>query len=276
MNRRDDRDVDAMVERLLAEPAHAGHPLREALQALWTQYLAQLDRMERVTRLSDHFQLMARDNAQTRTQKFDKHMRQLEKITRISDRYQTMLQDLNAQLVQASTHDLLTGLANRRLLVERLKQEAGRACRQAAPLCLGLADLDHFKQVNDGFGHDVGDAVLCAVAGTIQAALREYDLCGRWGGEEFLLLLPQTGLRESLGAMNRLLDAVRVVHPAGLPADYPLRLSIGLTEFVPGERPEDAVSRADAALLQAKREGRDRVVVFDPPRCAAPPVARSG
>lgn len=261
MRRRDDPDVDAMVERLLAEPAHAEHPLRAALEALWKQYLLQLDRLERVTRLSDHFQSMARHDDLSRTQKFEKHLRQLEKVTRISDRYQTMLQDLNAQLVQASTHDLLTGLANRRLLAERLKQEAGRASRQAAPLCLALADLDNFKQINDSWGHDVGDEVLCAVARTIQGALRDYDLCGRWGGEEFLLLLPQTRQQDAAEALERVVEAVRALHPPGLPAEHPVRVSIGLTEYVADERPENAVSRADAALLQAKREGRDRVVI---------------
>jgi diguanylate cyclase (GGDEF)-like protein len=207
---------------------------------------------------------MARHDDLSRTQKFEKHLRQLEKITRISDRYQTMLQDLNAQLVQASTHDLLTGLANRRLLAERLKQEAGRASRQEAPLCLALADLDNFKQINDSWGHDVGDEVLCAVASGIQGALRDYDLCGRWGGEEFLLLLPQTRQQEAAMAMGRVIEAVRALRPPGLPAEHPVRVSIGVTEYAPDERPEDAVSRADAALLQAKREGRDRVVVAAP------------
>ena len=263
MTRKGDPDVDALVERLLADPAHLGHPLRDGLSALWEQYLDQLHRLDRLTRLSDRFQSLARRSELTRTQQFEKQLKQLEKVTRISDRYQEMMRELNVQLVQASTHDLLTGLPNRRLLAERLKQEADRSERQEAPLCVALIDVDRFKQVNDTFGHDIGDEVLRAIGQAIKGALRDYDLCGRWGGEEFLLLLPATPLRDAQGVMARVASAVRGVRVAGLPEEYPVRVSIGLTAHHLAERPENAVSRADAALLEAKRAGRDRVVTAE-------------
>ncbi len=252
-------EIDTLIERLLADPAHHGHPLREALALLWEQYLGQVQRLDRIARISDRVQWAERRHELARTAQFEKRLRQLEKMTRISDRYQDMLREANLALQQASTHDALTGLPNRRLLTERLPQEIARCGRQGLPLCVALLDIDHFKQVNDQHGHDAGDRALRAVAQAIADLLREYDMCGRWGGEEFLLLLPGLGLDEATGVAARIFEALRELPIDGLPTDQRISVSMGLTAWHPGERPEDAIARADRALLDAKRSGRSQL-----------------
>ncbi|MBN8726746.1 MAG: biofilm regulation diguanylate cyclase SiaD [Xanthomonadales bacterium] len=255
-------ELDRKIEALLADPAWLDHPLREALAALWERYLAQLHRLDRIASLSDRFQALVRDRDLTRTEQFEKRLRQVEKMTRISDGYQEMMRELNLQLQQASTHDLLTGLPNRRFLAERLKQEAERSRRSGEPLCVALADVDRFKHVNDSWGHEVGDIALRAVAQAMDRALREGDLCGRWGGEEFLVILPATRLDDAMPAAERILDAVRDVRVEGIPAEHRITISIGVAQWSAQERPEATLARADVALFEAKGNGRDRVMAL--------------
>lgn len=254
-------DIDELIKRLLAEPAYHGHPLHEGLSLLWEQYLTQLQRLDRIASLSDRMQGTERHRDLARTEQFEKRLRQLEKMTRISDRYQEMMREMNLALERASTHDQLTDLPNRRLLLEQLNLESARSKRLEAPLCVALFDIDYFKQVNDTFGHDVGDQVLRAVADAIRAAVRGCDLCGRWGGEEFLLLLPSTALVEAEPVIERISAALQCLHVEGLPSDFHIGVSVGLTAYHPGEPPEDTISRADATMLDAKRSGRGRVKI---------------
>jgi len=255
-----DSELDRRIEALLADPAMGDHPLRDALEALWERYLAQVHRLDRIASLSDRFQALVRDRDLTRTEQFEKRLRQIEKITRISDGYQEMMRELNVQLQQASTHDLLTGLPNRRFLAERLKQEAERSRRSGEPLCVALGDVDRFKRINDTWGHEVGDVALREVAQAMDRTVRSADLCGRWGGEEFLVLLPATRLAAAVAIADRVLDAVREVRVEGIPGDYRITISIGVAEWSAEERPEAALARADAALFEAKGNGRDRVM----------------
>lgn len=174
-----ERELDLLIEELLADPQYFDHPLREALFLKHQQSLDQLARLERIARISDGFQSMARAQNSTLSERYHKQLRQLEKVARISDRYQNMMRDLNVALREASTHDPLTGIGNRRLLMERLREESERAQRSGKPYVLVILDIDHFKQVNDTWGHEVGDRVLVEIGCTMQAALRQYDLCGR-------------------------------------------------------------------------------------------------
>lgn len=255
------RELDADVERALADPAQQDNPLRPLLAELWDAYRSHVQRMDRVTRLSDQFQAIARGEHLSHSQQFEKQLRQLAKITRISDRYQAMLHELNLALSHASTHDVLTGLANRRLISERLREESERCDRHGNRYCIALIDIDRFKQVNDVHGHDVGDRVLIGVARALESALREYDLCGRWGGEEFLVLLPDTKLDHALAAAERIRDAVHALHFDDLDPPLQLSVSVGIGEYHPGEGADACLKRADHALLEAKREGRDRALV---------------
>src|SRR5690606_4896406 len=128
---------------------------------------------------------------------------------RISDHYQNMMRDLNTALAETSSRDPLTGLLNRRALMDMIKQEVERAARSGASFVVAMLDVDHFKAVNDRYGHETGDRALVELAGVLGESLREYDMCGRWGGEEFLVMLPNTQPEAAQGVMDRLVGAVR-------------------------------------------------------------------
>ena len=157
--------------------------------------------------------------------------------------------------------DELTRLSNRRHILEALAAEQARTNRSGDALSVVLVDLDHFKAINDRHGHAVGDAVLSAFAGVLRAGLRDPDAAGRWGGEEFLLLLPQTSAAAAVAIMDRLREAV-----ARLPFDHlepGLRISFsaGVAECCAGEAGDAAIERADRAMYLAKQAGRACTVV---------------
>jgi diguanylate cyclase len=163
------------------------------------------------------------------------------------------------QAQRASLVDSLTGIGNRSFVMEQL--DLCLAERTAGPLCVAMADLDHFKHMNDNYGHAGGDAVLRDFARLLQAGLRRVDACGRVGGEEFMVLLQGIALSEAQQVMQRLLESVRASRPLRHDPDVGYRVSIGLAQALPQETAQALVSRADAALYQAKRQGRDQCVL---------------
>jgi diguanylate cyclase (GGDEF)-like protein len=255
---RDDKRIDA-IAALLDDDAHASNPLRPALDALYAEFRDVLHQIDRITHISDRYQSVAREDSLSLTARYKKQLRQLEKIARISDRYQSMMRELNEGLKEASSTDALTGIGNRRLLMERLRIEFGRAERLSRPITVVLADVDRFKSVNDAFGHDTGDKVLVEIAQAIQSCVREYDLCGRWGGEEFMVIMPEIGSSEGARVVERMRDAIAGLEISA--GDRVLRLSasFGIAERQPGEDIFETVKRADAALFEAKRAGRNRL-----------------
>ncbi|GGB33991.1 GGDEF domain-containing protein [Oceanisphaera marina] len=252
--------TDADLERLLTNPEHQDNPLLPALEWLQQREQAQRKQLEKLLRIADCSDGIARSQTHELLEQYDKQLRRLEKITRISDRYQHSLMELNEQLKQAAQQDPLTKLANRRLLMARLGEEVERCRRGASPFTLVMLDADHFKRINDDFGHEMGDRALCMMAETIVQQLRGYDLCARWGGEEFLLLLPQTELEQACHIVERVMAAVRGVR---LEKEEQLRLSIsaGLAMYQPDENVDLTINRADAALIQAKKNGRDQLQI---------------
>lgn len=160
------------------------------------------------------------------------------------------------EVQRLATHDELTGLANRRHMQERLAQEQYRFQRQGHPFSIAVIDLDHFKLVNDAQGHAGGDKVLRAFAGEAVSALRTSDLIARWGGEEFLLLLPDTRGPQALASLERLLVRVRAL-PHGI--GPLLSFSAGVTEYRRDEAVTDTVARADREMYEAKHAGRNTV-----------------
>ena len=186
-------------------------------------------------------------------------LRRLEKITRISDGFQVQLKGVNESLQRASRTDPLTGLPNRRAMVEELQAEIARAVREGTPMAVLMADVDHFKKVNDTYGHEAGDRVLQGMAKALTQALRAYDVCARWGGEEFLVLLPATDRTGALEVGEKLRKAVAaLVIPLG-EAQVSIGLSVGAALLDPSETMDTLLNRADSAMYEAKRQGRDRV-----------------
>jgi len=256
-----DRDLPGQIEKLLADPAHQDNPLRSPLAALLARSAWQQERLDRVVRISDGYQLASRGETRSLAEQYDRQLRRLEKLARISDRYQNSLREMSEALKDAALHDTLTGLGNRRFLMECLKDETERASRKAQPYAVGILDVDHFKRINDHFGHEAGDQALCVIARAIRGALREYDQCGRWGGEEFLIVLPDTSLDAGALVAERVRQAVKAMPFDCLEADVTLTVSIGIAAHRSGEAYSATINRADAALLSAKEAGRDRVDV---------------
>lgn len=259
-------ELDERIAALLADPAYAGHPLRDALEALWRHTGEQMARIQRVTQLSDAYQSMAHERELGLCDQFDRQLRRLTRIARISDHYQNMMRDLNRALEETSSRDPLTGLLNRRALMEMIKQEVQRAARTGDSFVVAMLDVDHFKAVNDRFGHETGDRALVELAVVLGESLREYDLCGRWGGEEFLVLLPQTQPEEAQAVMDRLVGEVRAMAMAAGDEVLRLTVSIGMAYHQLGETFSETLSRADQALYLAKQDGRDRVALGFPRR----------
>lgn len=255
---RDEKHLELMIETLLADPENEGNPLRYALEELYAEYRSLMHQIDRITRISDRYQNVSREEKETLTGRYHKQLRQLEKIARISDRYQSMMRDLNEALKDASTKDALTGIGNRRMLMESLKAETARADRLERPLTIVLIDVDRFKSVNDLYGHEAGDKALVRIAGAIRSGVRDYDLCGRWGGEEFMVIMPELTAAEGAVVVERMRQAIAAIE---LEADgEPVRISasFGIAERRTGERISDTINRADTALFDAKRNGRNR------------------
>ncbi|WP_027996302.1 biofilm regulation diguanylate cyclase SiaD [Simplicispira psychrophila] len=253
----DEEELIGQIQALLADPAHQGNPLREPLAYLLGCNQVHQAQLRRLIRISDGYQCLSRRHHESLESQYDRQLHRLEKLARISDRYQNSLRELSETLKQASLHDPLTGLGNRRFLMDQLTQETERANRKGAPYTLGILDVDWFKTINDRFGHEAGDIALCAIARAMANALREYDVCGRWGGEEFLIVLPETPMDFALQIAQRVCQDIKAIRLDFLEAS--ISASLGLSIYRLGEHFSETLNRADAALLQAKANGRDRI-----------------
>jgi diguanylate cyclase (GGDEF)-like protein len=163
-----------------------------------------------------------------------------------------------------ATIDSLTGLVNRRAFFERTDSARLLATRLHSPIALMMIDIDHFKRLNDRFGHATGDEALRVFAATAQQTLRDHDIMGRLGGEEFALVLPGTDLDGATQAAERLRQAVAAALPPASDSQYGMTVSIGVVVIDPNEHINSALARADRALYAAKSSGRDCVVVGEP------------
>jgi diguanylate cyclase (GGDEF)-like protein len=179
------------------------------------------------------------------------------------------LSDTNRELQRAfdhiedlAIHDELTSSFNRRFLMETLARERSRADRSSEPFSICLIDLDHFKSINDTFGHGAGDAVLKHFAALAPRGMRGIDTFGRFGGEEFLLVLPGTGREGALAAGERMRVATEAAAFPGLPAGRRVTISVGVATYAKGEEVTAVLARADEALYQGKRAGRNRVIAL--------------
>jgi diguanylate cyclase (GGDEF)-like protein len=181
------------------------------------------------------------------------------------------LQAANTLLSAEARHDALTGALSRRYFLDLLRHEIDRARATGEPLCMAIADLDHFKQINDCYGHSAGDRALEHFVETCRSELRGNDAIGRLGGEEFGILLPATALHAGLEVVERLRVGLKAMPCTKLPATAGLSVSIGITELSQEDLPERIISRADAALYAAKSGGRDRSAAV-PPDDTAPPA----
>ncbi len=168
-------------------------------------------------------------------------------------------------LKQQVVRDSMTNLINHQHFLELLSQEISRAERYKHPLSLIMADIDHFKEINDAFSHLAGDRVIKAVAGSLQQEIRESDHLARYGGEEFAIILPATQIQDAFIVAERIrmtIDSLRIKHEDNL---IHFTISFGIASFQAedGKAPDELIKRADSALYQAKKQGRNRCCIFD-------------
>jgi diguanylate cyclase (GGDEF)-like protein len=173
---------------------------------------------------------------------------------------QERLLQVQEELKHQATHDPLTGLWNRGRILEHLKREARRAEREKTPLVALLADLDHFKQINDNHGHIFGDAVLQQAGARMRAVIRDYEAIGRYGGEEFLLVLSRADANVGCQVAERLRAAVAAEPVRYSNVSVDVRVSVGLASTsAVGFDPTSLMNAADGALYRAKQQGRNQV-----------------
>ena len=170
--------------------------------------------------------------------------------------------DFFRSLEQLASTDLLTTAWNRRHFEQAVEGEIQRSNRYGHPVSLLLLDIDHFKRINDSYGHPVGDQVIREVANCIRSVIRLSDSLTRWGGEEFIILMPNTGLSSATVLAERIRESIATHDFEGIGK---VTASLGLSEYVPSDSLDEWLDRADRAMYRAKDKGRNRVEV-DPLR----------
>jgi len=182
---------------------------------------------------------------------------ELVRARQVAEEAAQRLQQALRELERTAATDKLTGLFNRRHFEQVLAVELARCRRYGHLASLIMLDIDHFKAVNDGFGHDAGDKVLVAIAGTLGRSVRASDTACRWGGEEFAILSPGVSAAAAMQLAHRVREAVAEESVAGIPGH--VTLSAGVAQLDPAESVEQGFKRADQALYRAKAGGRNRV-----------------
>ena len=191
-------------------------------------------------------------------------MAELQKTKRILTIKETELQAVIAQADEVSHTDALTFLPNRRQIIKDLQNEILFSDRYGTPLSISMLDIDHFKKINDTYGHTVGDEVLRKLAGELRDHIRYPDTIGRYGGEEFLIVLPHSTFKAASEQAERLCRHVRSLLIKSGEQEIAITVSIGLAQYkIQKEDWEALLNRADAALYEAKNGGRDRWVVSE-------------
>ncbi|MEA2097131.1 MAG: GGDEF domain-containing protein [Candidatus Cloacimonadota bacterium] len=174
------------------------------------------------------------------------------------------LEKANIQLEELSRKDPLTSISNRRDILKKIEYETLRFERNKRAFCLVMGDIDHFKSVNDNHGHECGDYILKALVNTIISGLRKQDIVGRWGGEEFILLLPETNLAGGEIAAEKIrkkIDQNKFIYNNKV---IPISITFGVSEYSNGKDIESCIKEADTALYRGKSKGRNRVEIFNP------------
>jgi len=199
----------------------------------------------------------------------DENARGLEQRLRVLERENVELAIRNRALAEASSRDSLTGLFNRSYVMDKIEAELNRALRFGAPISVLMLDLDHFKNVNDRYGHIAGDRVLQTVGALLKDSCRVYDVPGRYGGEEFCLVLPETKLDSSMSVAERIRARLEATTLDLQNGSVRITTSIGVASVDSNSNADDdlyaasaLIDRADRALYMAKGSGRNRVVPF--------------
>jgi len=222
----------------------------------WITQIMKLEDMKRLVRIKNSFgeEKIFRVNVKTFLYETKHYVVSFTDITE--------LKEYTYELQYKATHDSLTKLYNRQKFNEELDKEILRENRYQHSLSLLMFDIDDFKKINDTYGHDVGDIVLIALANITKKTIRITDYGARWGGEEFMVLLPETSINETLKIANKLRENIEAYQLDNI--TLPITVSIGIVEFLPNKNSkDDFVKNVDIALYEAKRTGKNKVVKYE-------------
>ena len=212
-----------------------------------------------ICKLSEQFSLQRAETATAKRvaeQSRDALAEEIQKVHIINEELKNAMQ----RIEDLASHDELTGLYNRRHLMRSLELEKKRADRTGQFFSIIMLDIDHFKRINDTFGHSKGDDVLKDLANVLNESMRETDICARYGGEEFMVILEQTNKASAQICAERSRKLIAAKKFAGFEEDFMITVSLGFTEYQANEELSQMISRADEALYRAKSSGRNRVV----------------
>jgi diguanylate cyclase (GGDEF)-like protein len=222
---------------------------------------SEVDRFEQIIadrRFADNILL----SELTQLHERSKHLEhRAEKLAAENEQLRTELVNMVRSLDLASRIDGMTGLANRRDIMEKIDRETTRSQRHQHPFTIILINVDKFKQVNDTYGYNAGDDVLVEVSRVLRGCVRNEDICGRWGGEEFLLLLPETSAEDSLPVANKVLESISMTEFKANKPGIRITVSVGICEHDPTQTIHECISKANKALILAKQGGRNRYVI---------------
>ncbi len=255
----------------------SGSDLQSASASMQADMLAEFVRLENQTRdatdlnqLKDQVQSRLgsiRAALETYQQRSDEAAPMLNQLGALAQKLRAMEAEAqkNRQVLEEQRAkalcDPLTGIANREAYNERIELEQLRFRRYGNPLVLAVCDLDHFKKINDSLGHQAGDRVLQVLSHAISKRLREVDFFGRYGGEEFVVIMPETTAEQALGVLDRIRAAIAKTEFSYKSTPVTLSVSVGIAQFQEGEEASEVFARADRALYDAKAEGRNRCKV---------------
>jgi len=192
---------------------------------------------------------------------YKKLQQRLNRLTVENEQFRTELVNMVRSLNLASRIDGMTGLANRRDIMEKIDREATRSQRHQHPFTILLVNIDDFKMINDTHGYNTGDDVLVEISRVLRSCVRNEDICARWGGEEFLILLPETGTESSLPVANKILESMSMTEFKANKPGIHITVSIGVCEHNPSQSVQECISRVHQALLQAKKNGKNRYII---------------
>ncbi|AXH09689.1 hypothetical protein CP960_09545 [Malaciobacter halophilus] len=226
----------------------------EGKDITWIEYLQNLNEVDRVVKIANN-----KDIDRVFTVNIDDYEHNGEHFV-ISLTDITELKEKSNLLEYQASHDLLTGLFNRQKFHEIFGKEIRRDKRYENDLSLILFDIDFFKNFNDEFGHNIGDEVLKFIANIVTKSVREHDTVVRWGGEEFLVLLPETNIQGAIKVAEKIRLAIEDFKSDEIPKS--ITASFGVTTLHEGDNEEEFIKKADMALYKAKKEGRNRVISY--------------
>jgi diguanylate cyclase len=267
------------ISQFVAEQNHNQRQSQASSETLNTQLVGEIKAMGETVETARDLQQI-RLQVRSRLESIDRHLQEFrEREARFAAAIQLRNEQMRGRIAELeaeanrlhsqlqaqqriSTIDSLTGIPNRLAYEKRVEEEFHRWRRFGQPTCLAVWDVDHFKRINDTYGHRAGDRVLKAVAECLAREIRATDFVARYGGEEFVMILPGTQIQDATQFSERLRDAITEIgfHFRGTPVS--ITVSTGITAFLPEDSPDHAFDRADKAMYLAKQAGRNRCVVI--------------